>query len=184
MIALHVGKRARLYVLGAGLVALIMAAAWVSWSPGAEGDDPLAAGPDSERVVLEPGAVVEYRWVYTLCGEEEMQTHPMPEGWLGMDEGKLVSFDPDADVLHLSSQRVVLQKQIEAWCPVHAVYRYITIADGYVTVYRGTHADPRFIMLQELPADLLDDKTYSLLEKGILTQRDSGVERLLEGIAD
>lgn len=158
----------------------------VTWAlnQGDEKRDPLPAGPDMDPEVLEPGAIVEYRWVYTLCGEEEMQVHPLPEAWLGMDEDALAALDSEAVVLHLSPQRVVLEKDIEAWCPVHAVYRYITITDEYVTVYRGTHADARFIMLQEIPAGELDGKTYQLLEKGILTQRDSGVERLLEGITD
>ncbi len=183
MIALDIGKRGKISLLALGLL-VIMVAVLLTMHQSDDQEDPQAAGPNMESVVLQTGAVVEYRWVYTLCGEEEMQTHPLPEGWLGLDEEGLMTLDPEAEILHLSPQRVVLEKPIEAWCPVHAVYRYITITDEYVTVYRGTHADPRFIMLQEIPAEQLYDKTYQLLEKGILTQRDSGVERLLEGITD
>lgn len=166
-------------VVGLGLCAR----AWVSRPPGAA----VPPAPDIETAhspVLQAGATVEYRWHYQHCGDVEVQLHPIATEWVGLGADEFAALDPTAEVEAFGPLRVVVAKPLAAWCPVHAVNRYITITGGYVTVYRGDEPDPRFIVSQTIPASALDPATRRLLEAGIRTQRDSEVQRLLEGIGD
>lgn len=140
--------------------------------------------PPALGLKLGSGATVEYHWKYVWCGDEEIQEHPIPGEWAGMDPHEFKALDPDALVVEFTPQKVVVRRELEAWCPVHAVYRFITISGGRVTVYRGNCADPDFVLSQSVSAESLDAETRRVLEAGILTQRDEEVRRLLEGIGD
>jgi len=140
--------------------------------------------PPAAELTLGSGTTVEYRWKYRWCQDEEVLEHPIPEAWVGMTVAAVRALEPETLEVETINGRLVIKGELEAWCPVHAVYRFITITDGYVTVYRGKEPDGRFILTRAMRAHNLDAATRRVLEDGILAQGDEEVQRLLEGVGD
>lgn len=140
--------------------------------------------PPAAEPTLGGGIIVEYRWKYLWCQDEEVLEQPIPEAWVGMTVSAIRAMEPGPMEIEDAGGRLVIRGQLEAWCPVHAVYRFITITGGYVTVYRGREPAPRFVLERSMPALTLDAATRRVLEEGILARGDEEVRRLLEGIGD
>lgn len=140
--------------------------------------------PLAAEAALGSGTMVEYRWMYLWCQDEEVLEHPIPDAWVGLTLSAIRAMEPEALEMEDAGGRLVVRGKLEAWCPVHAVYRFITITGGYVTVYRGREPDPRFVLGRPVRAVTLDAATRRVLEAGVLARGDEEVHRLLEGIGD
>lgn len=158
-----------------GLVAVGLWSLGGHFRPGASGQPPRLA----------EGAVVIYRTTYLVCGAREETTRSAEPDLVGLSAAEVLARHPGWDLVSFAPGRVELERRVDGMCPEMVTYRFLTIADGKVTVYYGRRRE--HLLLKEISparAEGLLPEDRAALEQGIVVVGDEALAQFLEGLGD
>lgn len=171
------------------LVVCVLGGGWVFYKlSGSPGTDILS------RIFHKPSVqATSVRVVYTTrylkCDDTVVESEEVSRENL---EPFLASISSDWKAVGQDESSVYLLRTVDDYCPVHSRFRLLILTPGgYVAVYRGKVADPRFLEkeIKSLTEANMDAKTRDMLKQGVIIEDDpevinETVRLYLEGIND
>jgi hypothetical protein len=165
----------------AGIIEPLITPTAAPTAPNASGSDNPSEAVSAQTVnVVGPNVAVTWETAYTSCGHI-VSASEHSAAYIGLTREELLSRYPGCEVVELTSEKLVLRRQVSGYCPNHLILKR---DDKGLVVMKTDPVTGEQQALLHINFDLsqLDSEALEQLDTGLIFETLEQIDSYLEGI--
>lgn len=186
MLSYQKPTKARLWLLGAIVVACLVGYYFYNYQSGDE-QDPSLPGVEVAKqdltIKITPNTDLVQRIIYQRCKDQEVFRTKPADNLIGLNHSQIQKVYSGWSIEKFDTLEVAMTLQVDSYCREHANNTFIGVKDGYVTVFYGKPGPKAIVKEQtKIPIANLMPEDLEELKRGLMVQSREDLLRTLEGL--